>query len=221
MAEWTCGTADWLDADWCARARLPCRSFDHQIHAGRGCAPSAPHSKPRRHGVDAVITARKEHVAGCDRSGDQQGNAVVDRFRGAIADHQPHTLSSPARLAVIDRTKGSTESVGLGGASGITLDTIAVRWSPTKIWASPIWICRTKDRTSSRSSRDASLVQRSASFADRSSTARWVAASRPSGATASLTSTPDAKSARRRRAPALRCRPPECTGLWDARSDCE
>src|SRR6202023_3242550 len=97
MAEWTYGTADWLDADWCARARLPCRSFDHQIHARRGCAPSAPHAKPRRHGVDAVITARKEHVAGCDRSGDQQGNAVVDRFRGAIADHQPHTLSSLAK----------------------------------------------------------------------------------------------------------------------------
>jgi hypothetical protein len=42
-------------------------------------------------------------------------------------------------------------------------------------------ICWTKDRTSLRSSSDASLVQRSASFADRSSTARWVAASRPSG----------------------------------------
>jgi hypothetical protein len=57
----------------------------------------APHAKPRRHGVDAVITARKEHVAGCDRSGDQRGKAVVDRFRGAIADHQPHTLSRPAK----------------------------------------------------------------------------------------------------------------------------
>jgi hypothetical protein len=57
----------------------------------------APHSKPRRHGVDAVITARKEHVARCDRSGDQGGKAVVDRFRGAIADHQPHTLSSSAK----------------------------------------------------------------------------------------------------------------------------
>src|ERR1700738_1664207 len=75
---------------------------------------------------------------------------------------------------------------------------IAVRLSHTKILASPIWICWTKDRTRSRSSSDASLVQRSASFADRSSTARWVAASRPSGATASLTSAPDAKSARRR-----------------------
>jgi hypothetical protein len=40
----------------------------------------APHAKPRRHGVDAVITARKEHVAGCDRSGDQGGKAVVDRL---------------------------------------------------------------------------------------------------------------------------------------------
>jgi hypothetical protein len=50
----------------------------------------APHAKPRRHGVD-VITASKEHVAGCDRSGDHGGKAVVDRFRGAIADHQPHT----------------------------------------------------------------------------------------------------------------------------------
>src|SRR3984893_12832305 len=49
------------------------------------------------HRVDAVITARKEHVARCDRSGDQGGKAVVDRFRGAIADHQPHTLSSPAK----------------------------------------------------------------------------------------------------------------------------
>jgi hypothetical protein len=49
------------------------------------------------HGVNAVITARKEHVAGCDRSGDQAGKAGVDRFRGAIADHQPHTLSSPAK----------------------------------------------------------------------------------------------------------------------------
>jgi hypothetical protein len=120
----------------------------------------------------------------------------------AFAAPLPITSRTPfparRRLAVIDRTKGSTESVGLGGASGITLDTIAVRWSPTKIWASPIWICWTKDRTRSRSSRDASLVQRSASFADRSSTARWVAASRPSGATASLTSAPDAKSARRR-----------------------
>jgi hypothetical protein len=57
----------------------------------------APHAKPRRHGVDAVITARKEHVAGCDRSGDQGGKAVIDRFRGAIADHQPHTLSSAAK----------------------------------------------------------------------------------------------------------------------------
>jgi hypothetical protein len=95
---------------------------------------------------------------------------------------------------MIDRTKGSTETVGLGAASGITLDTIADRLSPTKIWASPIWICWTKDRTSSRSSSDASLVQRSASFADRSNTARWVAASRPSGATESLTSTPDANS---------------------------
>ena len=55
------------------------------------------HSKPRRHDVDAVITARKEHVARCDRSGDQGGKAVVNRFRGAIADHQPHTLSSPAK----------------------------------------------------------------------------------------------------------------------------
>jgi hypothetical protein len=36
----------------------------------------APHAKPRRHGVDAVITARKEHVAGCDRSGDQGGKAA-------------------------------------------------------------------------------------------------------------------------------------------------
>jgi hypothetical protein len=62
------------------------------------------------------------------------------------------------------------------------LDTIAVRLSHTKIWASPIWICWSKDRTRSRSSSDASLVQRFASFADRSSTARWVAASRPSGA---------------------------------------
>jgi len=35
----------------------------------------APHAKPRRHGVDAVITARKEHVAGCDRPGDQGGKA--------------------------------------------------------------------------------------------------------------------------------------------------
>jgi hypothetical protein len=26
---------------WCARARLPCRSFDHQIHARRGRAPSS------------------------------------------------------------------------------------------------------------------------------------------------------------------------------------
>jgi hypothetical protein len=43
----------------------------------------APHAKPRRHGVDAVITARKEHVARCDRSGDQGGKAVVDR--GAVA----------------------------------------------------------------------------------------------------------------------------------------
>src|SRR5580704_6705593 len=67
---------------------------------------------------------------------------------------------------MIDRTKGSTETVGLGAASGITLDTIAVRLSHTKIWASPIWICWTKDRTSSRSSSDASLVQRSASFAE-------------------------------------------------------
>jgi hypothetical protein len=39
---------------------------------------------------DAVITARKEHVAGCDRSGDQGGKAVVDRFRGAIADPAAH-----------------------------------------------------------------------------------------------------------------------------------
>jgi hypothetical protein len=31
----------------------------------------APHAKPQRHGVDAVITARKEHVARCHRSGDQ------------------------------------------------------------------------------------------------------------------------------------------------------
>jgi hypothetical protein len=57
----------------------------------------APHAKPRRHGVDAVITARKEHVARCGRSGDQGGKAAVDRFRGAIADHQPHTLSGPAK----------------------------------------------------------------------------------------------------------------------------
>jgi hypothetical protein len=116
----------------------------------------------------------------------------------AFAAPLPITSRTPfparRRLAVIDRTKGSTESVGLGDAPGITLDTMAVRLSHTKIWASPIWICWTKDRTSSRSSRDASLVQRSASFADRSSTARWVAASRSSGATASLTSTPDAKS---------------------------
>ena len=80
----------------------------------------------------------------------------------------------PARrwLAAIDRTKGSTQSVGLGGASGIRPDTIAVRLSHIKIWASPIWICWTKDRTRSRSSSDASLVQRSAGFADPSSTAR-------------------------------------------------
>src|ERR1700730_13339975 len=90
------------------------------------------------HGVNAVITARKEHVAGCDRSGDQAGKVGVDRFRGAIADHQPHTLSSPAK-ACDDRQ--DEESVGLGGVSGITLDTMAVRLSHTKIWASPIWIC--------------------------------------------------------------------------------
>src|ERR1700730_6638616 len=103
----------------------------------------------------------------------------------AFAAPLPITSRTPfparRRLAVIDRTKGSTETVGLGGASGIKLDTIAVRLSHTKIWASPIWICWTTDRTRSRSSSDASLVQRSASFADRSSTARWVAASRPSG----------------------------------------
>ena len=123
----------------------------------------------------------------------------------AFAAPLPMTSRTPfparRRLAVIDRTKGSTagmQSVGLGGTSGITLDTMAVRLSHTKIWASLIWICWTKDRTRSRSSSDASLVQRSASFADRSSTARWVAASRPSGATASLASAPDAKSARRR-----------------------
>ena len=65
----------------------------------------APHAKPRRHGVDAVITARKEHVAGCDRSGDQGGKAVVDRFRGAIADHRrtPFVLleKKPARLVSV------------------------------------------------------------------------------------------------------------------------
>jgi hypothetical protein len=37
----------------------------------------APHAKPRRHGVDAVITARKEHIVRCDRSGDQGGKAVA------------------------------------------------------------------------------------------------------------------------------------------------
>jgi len=31
----------------------------------------APHAEPRRHGVDAVIVARKELVARLDRSGDQ------------------------------------------------------------------------------------------------------------------------------------------------------
>src|SRR5580704_1610899 len=70
----------------------------------------------------------------------------------AFAAPLPITRCTPfparRRLAVIDRTKGSTESVGLGGASGIALDTIAVRLSHTKIWASPIWICWTKDRTS-------------------------------------------------------------------------
>ena len=64
----------------------------------------------------------------------------------AFAAPLPITSRTPfparRRLAVIDRTKGSTESVGLGGASGITLDTMAVRLSPTKIWASPIWIWR-------------------------------------------------------------------------------
>src|SRR5262245_46827414 len=30
----------------------------------------APDTEPRRHGIDAVITARKEHVARCDRAGD-------------------------------------------------------------------------------------------------------------------------------------------------------
>jgi hypothetical protein len=30
-------------------------------------------------------TARKENIARCDRSGDQGGKAVVERFRGAIA----------------------------------------------------------------------------------------------------------------------------------------
>jgi hypothetical protein len=113
-----------------------------------------------------------------------------------MAAHQPHTLSSPTKAC------GDPQDESLDGicwlGTGITLDTIAVRLSQTKIWASPIWFCWTKDRTRSRSSSDASLVQRSASFADRSSTARWVAASSPSGATASLTSAPDAKRARRR-----------------------
>src|ERR1700731_4713415 len=34
MAEWTYGTADWLDADWCARARLPCRGPKWQYWVG-------------------------------------------------------------------------------------------------------------------------------------------------------------------------------------------
>jgi hypothetical protein len=105
------------------------------------------HAKPRRHGVDAVFTARKEQ-------------AIREARPSSIAFAAPLPITSrtpfPARrrLAVIDRTKGSTESVGLGGAPGITLDTIAVRLSHTKIWASPIWICWTKERTSSRSSSD-------------------------------------------------------------------
>jgi hypothetical protein len=49
----------------------------------------------------------------------------------------------------------------LRGAPGITFDTIAVSIEPHQDWASPIRICWTKDRTSSRSSSDASLVQRS------------------------------------------------------------
>jgi hypothetical protein len=120
------------------------------------------------------------------------------RFRGAIADHQAYTLSRPAKACRDRQDKrfdGRHAIYWHGGRVG-TLDTIAVRLSHTEIWASPTWICWTKDCTSSRSSSDASVVQRSASFADRSSTARWAEASRPSGATASLTSAPDAKSAR-------------------------
>jgi hypothetical protein len=58
----------------------------------------APHAKPRRHGVDAVITARKEYVAGCDRSGDQGGKAAVDRFRAKLG----------VALAAISRSNWAT-----------------------------------------------------------------------------------------------------------------
>ena len=133
--------------------------------------------------------------------------AIREARASSIAFAAPLPITSrtpfPARrrLAVIDRTAGSTsgmQSFGLDVESDIAIDKIETRSSDTRIWSSPTCIRLTKDFTSSRSSSDASVVQRSASLADRSRTARWVEASRPSGATASLTSASDAKSERRR-----------------------
>ena len=182
-----------LDADWCAsgshavllitKYMLDAGAHLRRLTPSRDAMASMLSSRPARNMLRvAIARARPSSIA----------------FAAPLPITRRTPFPARRRLAVIDRTKGSTEPVGLGGAQGITLDTIAVRSSHTKIWASPIWICWTKDRTSSRSPSDASLVQRSASFGDRSSTARWVAASRPSGATAPLTSAPDAKSARRR-----------------------
>jgi hypothetical protein len=61
------------------------------------CQIIAPDTEPRRHGIDAVITARKEHGACSNCSGDQGNKAVVDRFYRAIADYQSQVLPPPAK----------------------------------------------------------------------------------------------------------------------------
>ena len=55
---------------------------------------------------------------GCDRSGDQGGKAVVDRFRGAIADHQPHTISCPAKACGDRQDEGFDRICWLGRRVG-------------------------------------------------------------------------------------------------------
>ena len=79
---------------WCARARLPCRSFDHQIHARRGRAPSsASYWRP----------SAPHRVRDCDRPCDECGSSgrVSELFLDLIAAIDavgPHVRSRVARI---------------------------------------------------------------------------------------------------------------------------
>jgi hypothetical protein len=96
----------------------------------------APDAEPRRHGIDAVITARKEHVARCIARAIREARPLSIAFAEPLPMISRTPFPARRRLAAIVRTNGSTggtESVGLEVMSCSALDTIALRSSHTKI----------------------------------------------------------------------------------------